>query len=112
MSVFDPGLQPERTGLAWQRTCLSFLGGSLVAMKVLPQVFGAWTICFGAAGAIEATILLVAVHRRYRTRHRLLTENRAEPAPIADGRLVGALALSTVAAGVVSLWLAIAIHFG
>lgn len=105
--LFDPGLQPERTGLAWQRTCISFLGGSLVAMKVLPQILGEWSVLLGAAGAAEAAILLLAVRRRYLGHHRLLTSEGGETAPLANGRLIAALALSVAAAGAVSLAVAI-----
>jgi len=111
-ALFDPGLQPERTGLAWQRTCLAFLVGSLVAMKVLPNILGAWSVLLGAAGAVEAAILLVAVRRRYLRNYQSLTSGPGGDVLLADGRLVAVLAVSAGAAGAVSLVLTVALHTG
>src|SRR6185503_9375612 len=47
----DAGLQAERTALAWRRTCLALLAGSLVATRILPEFFGAWSALLGVTGA-------------------------------------------------------------
>lgn len=102
-TLFDPGLQPERTGLAWQRTCLAVLAGSLAALKVLPPVLGPWSLLLGLAGVIETLALLALVRHRYLRRNRILTSTDGPPGPVASGRLITALALTTLIAGLVSL---------
>ncbi len=102
-ALFDPGLQPERTGLAWQRTCLALLAGSLAALKVLPPVLGPWSMLLGLAGTMEALTLLVLVRRRYLRHNRILTSTAGLPGPVASGRLITALSLTTLIAGCVSL---------
>lgn len=37
LNVFDAGLQPERTVLAWQRTTLAAVIGSAISAKLLAQ---------------------------------------------------------------------------
>lgn len=64
--VFDAGLQLERTALAWRRTIAAMLVGALLAIRILPEVFGFWTLIVGALGAVTAVTLLVAAHQRYR----------------------------------------------
>lgn len=94
--VFDPGLQPERTGLAWRRTGLALAVGSLVALRVVPGPGdGGWTLLPGLAGLGLALAVLVLGERRYRQVHRSLT--RAEPVPVGGGGLVFVTALATAA---------------
>jgi hypothetical protein len=65
---FDPGLQPERTELAWRRTALAIAIGSLVSLRIfplmLPSAFAAWGFVPGAVGLIAACALWSAARRR------------------------------------------------
>ncbi|MEW9870812.1 DUF202 domain-containing protein [Arthrobacter sp. HS15c] len=101
--LFDPGLQPERTALAWQRTCLAFLAGSLVALRVLPPILGPWSLLLSMAGVLEAVLLLSVVRRRYLRHHQILATPDGPPSRVGDGRLPAALGTSAVFAGIVSL---------
>ncbi|WP_369814275.1 DUF202 domain-containing protein [Frigoribacterium sp. Leaf164] len=107
---FDPGLQPERTALAWRRTALALTVGSLVGLRVLPLLLGdgAATYAVAGLGVAASVAVLVGAHRRYRRVHRLLTSGADDRAPIGGGLLPAAVALLTVAAGVAALALALA----
>lgn len=109
-ALFDPGAQPERTGLAWHRIGLTFLAGSLVALKILPPILGTWSLLLGLAGLIYAVVLLMVVRRRYLTHHRILTTSGDALAPVAGGYLVATLTVSTLAAGLVSLAIVLCLH--
>jgi uncharacterized membrane protein YidH (DUF202 family) len=63
----DPGLQPERTELAWRRTLLALAAGALVSVRVLPSVLGDWTIATGLGGVLAAGLLWTLARRRSRT---------------------------------------------
>ncbi|WP_427017309.1 DUF202 domain-containing protein [Pseudarthrobacter sp. P1] len=108
-TLFDPGLQPERTGLAWQRTCLGLLAGSLASMKVLPPILGPWSLLLAFAGVLESSLLLFVVRCRYLRQHHSLTTLDGQLPRTADGRLPAVLALTTVLAGIVSLVLVLSI---
>jgi hypothetical protein len=66
--IFDPGLQPERTELAWRRTALSLGIGSLIALRLLPVAFGnailAWA---GVMGLCASAFFWLSARRRYET---------------------------------------------
>jgi uncharacterized membrane protein YidH (DUF202 family) len=91
--LFDPGLQPERTSLAWRRTALSVAVGSLVALRVLPESLHhpIWYVP-GFLGVLFAAWLWRVSHRRYQyfVEHTLQTERR----PVAPGS--GALLATSV----------------
>lgn len=65
---FDPGLQPERTELAWRRTALAIAIGSLVSLRIfplmLPSALTAWGVVPGAVGLVAACALWFAARRR------------------------------------------------
>lgn len=63
--ITDPGLQPERTILAWARTLVSFLVVSAVFLRWLPHygwgIIGLMTVAMALAGGI-----FLSQRRRYR----------------------------------------------
>lgn len=65
--VFDAGLQPERTALAWRRTALSLALGALVCVRLLPALLGDpfWT-ALGFVGVAGAIAMWMTGERRYR----------------------------------------------
>lgn len=102
-TLFDPGLQPERTELAWRRTCLALGVGSLVTMRILPEVFGsAWWALGGVIGVLASGALWVAARRRHRHSTREL-ERHGDRARLPDGLLAMALTAFVVGIGVVSV---------
>ena len=78
--LFDPGLQPERTDLAWRRTTISIGIGAIVALRVLPGTLGAWAISVGLAGVALAPLLWVLARApAQKTRQALLHKNGPLP---------------------------------
>ncbi len=63
-ALFDPGLQPERTALAWRRTVLALAVGAIVALRLLPPVLGLWSIAIGLTGLALAIVMWVLSARR------------------------------------------------
>ncbi|MCZ9884935.1 DUF202 domain-containing protein [Arthrobacter sp. B2a2-09] len=108
--LFDPGLQPERTALAWRRTGLALLVASLASAKVLPSVVGPWSVLIGTGGVLGAIALLFRAQRRYRRLHRMLAAG-GTPESVANGRLVATIALSVVIVGLVLLIAIVQMHF-
>lgn len=68
--LFDPGLQPERTLLAWRRTCLAFGGASAVATRFLVGELGTAALALGIFGVVVswAAYLLAGAHYERMTR--------------------------------------------
>ncbi|PZE32863.1 DUF202 domain-containing protein [Curtobacterium sp. MCSS17_006] len=98
--LFDAGLQPERTALAWRRTALALVVASLVAVRILPELLGTWAILLAGLGLIASVAVLVAAHRRYRIVHRTLTRSDTDRVPLPSGWLPLAVAAGVVASGV------------
>jgi uncharacterized membrane protein YidH (DUF202 family) len=91
VTPFDPGLQPERTALAWRRTALSLAIGSLAASRLV-DLAGAWLLA--AVGMVLGFGLLLAA------RHRAARIDRAlnKDANLAAGPGAGLILATTVVA--------------
>jgi uncharacterized membrane protein YidH (DUF202 family) len=98
--LFDPGLQPERTELAWRRTALALAAGSLAALRLLPPVLGTWSITIGLAGIATTAALWSSASHRARRIQRALLDNTG---PLPDGRLLLVLTALTVIAATLAL---------
>lgn len=93
---FDPGLQPERTYLAWQRTVLALAVGVAVGMRLTAPALGAVATVTGLIGLALTLAAYVGVRFRYRRAHAALQRHAALPAS-------GAWPLAALAGGVVAL---------
>lgn len=107
-ALFDPGLQPERTELAWRRTALAFSIGSIVAMRLIPAVFGnAWWWLLGLAGLIASGWLWICAGRRYRAVSVILAREGSRGRMPGAGLLLGvtlcALGVGTISLSVVTV---------
>ena len=70
--IYDVGLQPERTLLAWRRTCLAFGVASLVGMRFTLEPFGMLAVMGGIVGAGLAVLAYVLAATGYRRSHQAL----------------------------------------
>ena len=94
---WDPGLQPERTALAWVRTGLALTVVSLLLTR-LTAGSGALALAVGLCGMAVGAALVVAQSRRHRRTDTLLRSGRLRPALGASAGLVVAVVLLAAAA--------------
>lgn len=75
---FDPGLQPERTFIAWRRTalalCVALVGGARLSLPVV----GAVAVWVGVIGVAVAVLVYLTVAFRYRQVHEALSAGESE----------------------------------
>lgn len=101
--LYDRGAQPERTLLAWGRTCLALAVVIAVVIKVFAENVDPAVIALTVAGlALPVLTWLLAV-ARYRRVHRELTRPGAESALPAGGGAVVAAALAALFCGCLAL---------
>ena len=105
---FDPGLQPERTALAWRRTGLALVVGSLVAFRVLPALLGPWAFVVAAAGVAVSIGVMVAAHGRHGEVHHLLTSSDDDRVALPGAALLAVVAAFSAAMGLLSVAVVVA----
>ena len=93
---WDPGVQNERTRLAWQRTTLSVLVGNLIIARLVSGSSRALGLTIGAVAAVVTAFLGYLSIRRYRRANLQLHAN----APIGDGWQNALVAVLVLISGV------------
>lgn len=91
-----PGLQPERTLLAWRRTALSLGLAGVVAARLTLDSYGPAAVTLGVAGLLLAAAAYLAAARRYRR------AGAPTGAPAAAGTAAALLAATTLAIGLLA----------
>lgn len=99
----DPGLQPERTALAWRRSTLSLVAGGALALRFLPPQLGPWSLAIGVLGLLAGGAIWAAGAARARRLRHAVDAGRPLPGGLLIALLAGTIALAAAAALVLSL---------
>lgn len=103
--TLDPGLQPERTLLAWQRTALAFVVAIALVIRVGASS-GPVVLVLGFGGLVLALLTALWTRLRYRAVRAALA-HRGDVRPDA-GSVVMLMSLTTALVGVACLGFVIA----
>ncbi len=104
---FDPGLQPERVALSWQRTSLSIAIGALFYARLVANVIGLWALLPAVAGLALGGVMGLKSHLRYLHHHRVLNRDEGR---LADGLLPAIVATCVCAAGIFAFVVMLTTH--
>ncbi len=97
--IADPGLQSERTYLAWQRTGLTFAGVGALLVHSATRLHSVLAYLPGAAGLAVAAVILLRALLRYRSIEAAARGRRDAASP----RLAAALAVVAALLGITGL---------
>ncbi|MEV7972321.1 DUF202 domain-containing protein [Cellulomonas sp. NPDC089187] len=97
-----PGVQPERTALAWRRTALALSAGSLVAGRVVEPMTGPLIWVLAVAGTLGGLTLVRAGRRRAQRWAAVLAAEPTQP-PGPGGRTLVLCAGGTLLLGLTAL---------
>lgn len=89
---WDPGLQNERTALAWLRTDIALLGVALIVARTLAARFLTLAIVLAVTAGVLASVISYGATSRYHDSARSLAQRKALP----DGRLPALVTTLTV----------------
>ena len=92
LAPWDPGLQNERTGLAWQRTMLAGLTCSLLVSRLLASVSILLSVILGLVALLCTAGLGWLAIRRFRLNNLAIHREEA----LGDGRANGLLSMLVV----------------
>jgi len=92
LAPWDPGLQNERTGLAWQRTLLAGLTCSLLVARLLASISLTLSLIIGLLALLCTAGLGYLAIRRFRLNNMAIHREEA----LGDGRANGLISLLVV----------------
>ena len=106
----DPGLQPERTMLAWRRTALALVVLSALATRYLAVDLGPVAGALGGVGILVAAAAVASAHLRYRAVLRDFAAADAGERPLpSGGRTLALVTLSTLVVAAAGLAIVLAL---
>ncbi|RYV49522.1 DUF202 domain-containing protein, partial [Pengzhenrongella frigida] len=100
----DPGLQPERTALAWRRTALALMIGPVAAARLLAPGSGVLAAAAAGGGLLIGICIAALATRRQRAVERVLA-GVEDPVALPDALLLALTAAVLLLAGLFSLGL-------
>ncbi|MFJ3481805.1 DUF202 domain-containing protein [Pseudomonas sp. NPDC090202] len=98
LSHDDPGLQPERTLLAWRRTLMTLLVVCTIFLRWIPH-FGLIALLPIIVSLVAGILIQIGLNARYRKSARGLKQERV-PAPLREVAVLGGTVIVLSAVGI------------
>lgn len=97
----DPGLQPERTLLAWRRTLLTLIGVCILFLRWIPP-FGLMALLPVILSLVAGILIQIGLNARYRKSARGMTQERIAP-PLREVVVLGCTVMLLSLVGVIAV---------